>query len=91
MKRTNLLEYLYFDLQLNFVDLSLLSPHILLCVYLLCCVSVRYICENAAFKDAKRYASVITFVLVFSSSESACEMKIRARDWWFFTCFFSFS
>ena len=101
MKRTNLLEYFrehprsgkkYFDLQLNFVDLSLLSTRILLCfVYLLCRVSVRYVRENAAFKDAKTLRERYYVCARFLFERNQCEMKIRARDWWFFTCFFSFS
>jgi hypothetical protein len=52
---------------------------------------VRYIRENAAFKDAKTLRERYYVCARFLFERNQCEMKIRARDWWFFTCFFSFS
>jgi hypothetical protein len=82
MKRTNLLEYFiehpqwgkkntHFDLQLNFVDLSLLFPHILFVyAYLLLRVSVD-ISVKMQYSKMQNVTRVLLRVLVFSSSETA--------------------
>jgi hypothetical protein len=98
MKRTNLLEYFiehpqwgkkntHFDPSIKFCGPFTPFPSYSFCVCISSARECRYICENAVFKDAKRYASVITRAS-FQFERNRCEMKIRVRDWWFFNLFF---